>query len=68
VNRFVGRTQMICVRLLQRTLRACLSAPWKGAELQWESKPIRQLSLQPVVAEACREAMNCAKPLVQKGS
>ena len=47
-------------------LRACLSAPWKGAELQWESKPTRQLSLQPVAAEAGLEVMNGPKPLVQK--
>ncbi len=46
------------------TLRACLSAPWKGAELQWESKPTRQLSLQPVAAEAGLEAMKGSKPLV----
>ena len=44
--------------------RACLSAPWKGAELQWESEPTRQLSLQPVAAEASMEAMKCSKPLV----
>ncbi len=34
-------------------LAVCLSAPWKGAGLQWESlrtKPTRQLSLQPVAA------------------
>jgi len=43
-----------------------LSAPWKGAELQWESKPTRQLSLQPVAAEAGLEVMNGPKPLVQK--
>jgi hypothetical protein len=50
-----------------RCLRACLSAPWKGAELQWEStKPTRQLTLQPVAAEAGMEAMKCSKPLVQK--
>jgi hypothetical protein len=47
-------------------LRACLSAPWKGAELQWESKPTRQLSLQPVAAETGMEAMKCPKLLVQK--
>jgi hypothetical protein len=46
-------------------LRACLSAPWKGAELQWESKkPTRQLPLQPVAAEAGLEAMKGPKPLV----
>jgi len=43
-----------------------LRAPWKGAELQWESKPTRQLSLQPVAAEAGLEVMNGPKPLVQK--
>ncbi len=47
-----------------RELGACLSAPWKGAELQWESKPTRQLSLQPVAAEAGLEAMKGSKPLV----
>jgi len=48
-------------------VRVCLSAPWKGAGLQWESrkmKPTRQLSLQPVAAEASMEAMKCSKPLV----
>ena len=44
-----------------------LRAPWKGAELQWErKKPTRQLTLQPVAAEAGMEAMKCSKPLVQK--
>ena len=50
-------------------VRACLSAPWKGAGLQWESrkmKPTRQFTLQPVAAERWREAMKSAKPLVQK--
>src|SRR6266498_1592385 len=53
-------------KLSSTVLRACLSAPWKGAELQWESKPTRQLSLQPVAAEAGQEEMNGPKPLVQK--
>ena len=48
------------------SLRVSLSAPWKGAELQWESKPTRQLSLQPVAAEAWMEEMKSTKPLVQK--
>jgi hypothetical protein len=30
------------------------------------SKPTRQLSLQPVAAEAGMEAMKCSKPLAQK--
>ena len=29
-------------------------------------KPTRQLTLQPVAAEASMEAMKCSKPLVQK--
>jgi hypothetical protein len=52
-----------------QSLSACLSAPWKGEGLQWESrkmKPTRQLSLQPVAAEASMEAMKCSKPLVKK--
>ena len=39
----------------------------EGAGLQWESretKPTRQLTLQPVAAEARAEAMKRAKPLV----
>jgi len=39
----------------------------KGTGLQWESretKPTRQLTLQPVAAEARTEAMKYAKPLV----
>lgn len=52
-------------RLTRRLLGVCLGAPWKGAKLQCEShKPTRQLTLQPVAAEASREAMNCLKPLV----
>ena len=48
-------------------IRPCLSAPWKGAELQWESsKPTRQLTLQPVAAEASMEVTKCSKPLVEK--
>jgi hypothetical protein len=31
-----------------------------------ERKPTRQLSLQPVAAEADTEAMKCSKPLVRK--
>jgi hypothetical protein len=30
------------------------------------NKPTRQLTLQPVAAEASMEAMKCSKPLVQK--
>ena len=45
-----------------------VSAPWKGAELQWESnKPTRQLTLQPVAAEANMEAMKCFEALGAKG-
>jgi len=39
----------------------------EGAGLQWESretKPTRQLTLQPVATEARAEAMKRAKPLV----
>jgi hypothetical protein len=49
-----------------KKLRACLSAPWKGAELQWERIPTRQLAFQPVAAEAGMEVMKCSKPLVTK--
>jgi len=45
---------------------AGFSAPWKGAGLQWESlrtKPTRQLSLQPVAAEAGKpEALGVKGP------
>ena len=50
-----------------RPLRACLSAPWKGAELQWEDNPTRQLSFQPVAAEGGMEAMKCLKHVGDKG-
>ena len=44
-----------------------MSAPWKGAELQWESKPTRQLSFQPVAAKGGMEVMKCLKHLGVKG-
>lgn len=49
------------------TLRARLSAPWKGAELQWGSNPTRQLSFQPVAAEGGVEVMKRLEHLGDKG-
>jgi len=49
-------------------LRACFECAVTKAQNSSGrvTKPTRQLSLQPVAAEASMEVMKCSKPLVQK--
>jgi hypothetical protein len=49
-------------------LRGCLSAPWKGAELQWESKPIRQTFAPAGSSRGVQGSNELCEALGAKGS